>query len=529
MDDSEQLGRTRSATNFRIWSASVSSSSHAPVPRPNRAVANADQVALLKKYVARTGMDGTKEHLLAEIALETGLDAKWVRQWVLRQLRKDKGRSKGKGRRSTPSSSGPAREVPSEASRSPSEAPEDPSTTTPPQKIFAAPVSAPARATTGPGLTLGVLEPGPKTRQNSGNSMASSTMATVGTTSPVIAYELEGIPLMYQYYSDVAPASLPVSHGLSTSIPAHEPAPSTLTAPFSSETNYQHATTDTSTPVLQANAAQWHAFTNTYPQTLRQAELLAQAAYSAPAPGPSGLSAPHLSPATPSLSSSRNAEATFQQAAPGGLSPGSAYLYRIFNENVASPLILAVPSEAHASDVGEYMEGLTRPYAAPAGLEATLSVATLPSPLVSMLAPVTFPAYPVAYQLPYSALVDMTKGVRIRGTATEGDPGLSACTRTDVLNAVTVNSAQDISEILGLNFTYGSASATAGNVLEILRATPVGAIHEEEEETEDEEEVVTPGEVSDFTPSLLQHDKGKEKSTDARVAIVEAPSEVGTP
>ena len=71
--DTEQLGRTRSATNLRLWSASTSSSSPTPGSRSNRVVANADQVSLLKKYLDRTGLDGTKEHLLGEVALETGL------------------------------------------------------------------------------------------------------------------------------------------------------------------------------------------------------------------------------------------------------------------------------------------------------------------------------------------------------------------------------------------------------------------------------------------------------------------------
>ena len=71
--DAEQLGRTRSATNLRLWSASTSCSSPTPGSRSNRVVANADQVSLLKKYLDRTGVDGTKEHLLGEVALETGL------------------------------------------------------------------------------------------------------------------------------------------------------------------------------------------------------------------------------------------------------------------------------------------------------------------------------------------------------------------------------------------------------------------------------------------------------------------------
>ena len=75
------------------------------------------------------------------------------------------------------------------------------------------------------------------------------------------------------------------------------------------------------------------------------------------------------------------------------------------------------------------MTGLTKPFAATAGMEASLSVATLPSPLVSMFAPVSFPAYPVAYQVRYSDLVDLTKA--LRATTAQDNPGLHIGAQAD--------------------------------------------------------------------------------------------------
>ena len=53
----------------------------------------------------------------------------------------------------------------------------------------------------------------------------------------------------------------------------------------------------------------------------------------------------------------------------------------------------------------------------------------------------------------------------------------------------------------------------------------IGATQEAEEETEDEDEVVTPGEVTDFTMSSQEE---KKKPADARVVIAEASTEAET-
>ena len=116
--------------------------------------------------------------------------------------------------------------------------------------------------------------------------------------------------------------------------------------------------------------------------------------------------------------------------------------------------------------------------------------------------------------------------------ATEGNLGTDCGAPLCLQHSNSQAAAQDIGELLGLNLTYPSADSVAGNVEKTLgdlrpsvpRETPSGAVQEEEEETEDEDEVVTPGEVTDFTMSSQQ--EKKKAPVDTRVVIAEASNEV---
>ncbi|KAI1794967.1 hypothetical protein LXA43DRAFT_1179271 [Ganoderma leucocontextum] len=544
---STSLGRTRSATaaSVRVWSAATGTAhshsrartSGSAARGSGRVIANTDQVYALKQFLERAGPDATTKEIEA-VAAETGLDGKWIRQWIKRQVNGNRGKSK-KVKQSSGSSTG-------ETSTSRGLSPEGSFAPLLPHKAAGQELANPgAGARKFTFVALEGFEAGPRIRQHSGQSVTGSAMATSGLvslSSPAAGYDWSKSPLLRDYQDGPL---YPQAH----SSPMHTADPgASFTAPFRSEATYQH-TTAVSSPDFHVDAVQWSTYKTTYPQSIREAELFASAAPTIPHYDGSGLG-PSGSYASPTVSttvfpSMTPGPALQDRNVPDCLTAGSAYLYRLFHE-VLADAPPGAPPETPLSDGGVYMAGLTRPSNTTDGRlgGAPPSSATLLSTSVSMLSPVVgYAAYPVAYQTRFCDLVHLTK--TLRGDA---DKHSGPSTSTHVIPETTLqpstfhcslpilietNNPCFLTEQKTPTTCWGCSPScpvlsrsdvdpTQSDFLRVVvRAASSDA--QEEGETEDEHEVVTPCEVADLAlPLNGGKGKGKGKATDAQVVIVEA-------
>ena len=321
-------------------------------------------------------------------------DAKWIRQWIRRQVNINKGKSM-KGKRSAGSSAS----TPSQTSRGPS------------PESLPTPLTVQELANSGTDVrkytfaALEGFEAGPKAREYSGQS-AGSYGGIISLSSPAGGYDWSKSALSGNYREG------PLSPEVQSS-PMHTADPgASFMVPFRSEATYD--ATAVSSPDFRANATQWDSYKTAHPRSFREAELFAGVAPAVPQyRGSGGL---QMSSGTPTsvFRSTALGPALQNPNVPECLTAGSAYLYRLFHERLVDGP--AAPLEMPPLDGGMYMAGLTRP----------LSSATLLPPPVPMFSPVLgYSAYPVAYPMSFCDLIHLTKTVR--GTP-DKDPGPSADT-----------------------------------------------------------------------------------------------------